>query len=101
MKTFLRRNQRDEGQFCKKQGKHPSGVRDSMCKCPEVECGWNIVSEGRGPRVKLRDAGSSAALVPVSWILFEVGWEAFEGLGWGKGSDMIHEFEECSGSPMV
>lgn len=63
MKAFWRRNQKGEGQSCKKLGKDTSGVRNSMCKCPEVECGWNIVSEGRGPRVKLRDAGSSTALV--------------------------------------
>lgn len=56
-----------------------------------------VVSKEKGAELRERDWLTSCRPWEVDWVLFKVGGEAFEGLGWGKGSDMMHGFKQCSG----
>lgn len=63
-----------------------------MWKGPEVECGWNVVSERREARIEF---GEKSWLIPhrtqrVDWLPTELGWGALK--VWGEGSDKTHEF---------
>lgn len=48
-----------------------------------------------------REAGFSLMGMGSRMDSISSGLGTFEGLGWGKGSDMIHEFKGCSGGHEV
>lgn len=59
-------------------------MRPNTRKGPEVECGWDMVSEGRGPGVEAGERGWPFALGHRKWAGFYLkwGWEALR--VWGR-----------------